>query len=70
MQPISIACDHECIVKCVIGKPRMISDFFHPAVGGVENHLHMLSANRHSDRFHGPQVSLVSMMLLASSRIS
>ena len=26
-------------------KPRMISDFFHPAVGGVENHIYMLSAN-------------------------
>jgi hypothetical protein len=24
---------------------RMISDFFHPAVGGVENHIFMLSAN-------------------------
>lgn len=24
---------------------RMISDFFHPAVGGVENHIYMLSAN-------------------------
>ncbi len=23
----------------------MISDFFHPAVGGVENHIFMLSAN-------------------------
>ncbi|KAF9486261.1 glycosyltransferase family 4 protein [Pholiota conissans] len=30
MEPISIA---------------MISDFFHPAVGGVENHIYMLSAN-------------------------
>ncbi|KAF8906762.1 glycosyltransferase family 4 protein [Gymnopilus junonius] len=30
MDPISIA---------------MISDFFHPAVGGVENHIYMLSAN-------------------------
>ena len=24
---------------------RMITDFFHPAVGGVENHIYMLSAN-------------------------
>jgi len=24
---------------------RMISDFFYPAVGGVENHIYMLSAN-------------------------
>ncbi|KIJ99092.1 glycosyltransferase family 4 protein [Laccaria amethystina LaAM-08-1] len=30
MEPLSIA---------------MISDFFHPAVGGVENHIYMLSAN-------------------------
>ncbi len=24
---------------------RMICDFFHPNVGGVENHIYMLSAN-------------------------
>jgi hypothetical protein len=27
------------------GLSRMISDFFYPEVGGVENHIHMLSAN-------------------------
>lgn len=24
---------------------RMVSDFFHPNVGGVENHIYMLSIN-------------------------
>jgi phosphatidylinositol glycan class A protein len=23
----------------------MVSDFFHPNIGGVENHIYMLSAN-------------------------
>lgn len=29
----------------LIWRSRMISDFFHPNVGGVENHIFMLSAN-------------------------
>lgn len=47
--------DHGTIIYCVrvidellarwLKIFRMISDFFHPAVGGVENHIYMLSAN-------------------------
>lgn len=30
--------------KLIVGS-SMISDFFYPAVGGVENHIYMLSSN-------------------------
>jgi hypothetical protein len=49
MERLSIA----CVTHLLTRKPSptsqhyfsMISDFFHPAVGGVENHIYSLSAN-------------------------
>ena len=53
---LTLTTDHATYIHCVsplclsvwvlnISTPRMISDFFHPAVGGVENHIYMLSSN-------------------------
>lgn len=47
MQPTTIAyapISHVCLVLILIVY-RMVADFFHPNVGGVENHIFMLSAN-------------------------
>jgi hypothetical protein len=47
MQPTSIAyalCLILSSLRVLNGHFRMISDFFHPNVGGVENHIYMLSA--------------------------
>ena len=40
-----VSCLHLSVWVLNISTLRMISDFFHPAVGGVENHIYMLSSN-------------------------
>ncbi len=42
----------------------MITDFFHPAVGGVENHIYMLAANL-IQRGHKASQLMIALKLLS-----
>src|SRR6266851_2151766 len=54
--------------------PSMISDFFHPEVGGVENHIYMLGASLirrgHKVAVHCPVPSSVLTRLRSSSSLT